>query len=601
MSDTIQETDQRTQADPTAGPLRSQPTSLDRTSSPRTESRPNPSNGSISKWLIRSGILGGIIAIGYLLLPLFQSADETEKLTLTHTLKLRTITDTVIEHGTLESQSVVEGICRLHGWENRITYIVEEGAHVQEGDVVVRFDNSRIVEDLAEEQILLTKVKASVDEAEQQLAVQKNENESAIAAAELKMQLAELDLEKYLEGDYKAELAELDRSIAESKAILAQKRDMAESLRVLVKKGFREPEQLRQMEQEVTSAQFQLDRDEQKKEVLEKFDYKRKITELQSNAEEAVRELARAETTAQSNLAKAEYRLEAARKEFRLQEEEVKEEEEQLEHCEIKASQAGTVAYANHRYIDPQYRVRPGGSIHRRQTVFHLPDMSRMQVRLEIHESLINKIVEGQQAKIKVESYPDVELSGAIDRIADLARSDGDSEEQKYTATILIDSFPKQVKLKPGMTARTEIMIRTMENVVAIPVQAVTEHLNQEYAFVVTEKGLERRAIDTSAGNESFLIVESGLEVGEQVALDAYQRGLEDFGSLSEQEQLELNENSTDQPNNKKPNSKDESAIEPETIESSSAENETDDEVVTEQEPENGSEVGQNSEGSLAD
>ncbi len=489
----------------------------------------------------------------------------------------------------------------MHGWENRITYIVEEGAHVQEGDVVVRFDNSRIVEDLAEEQILLTKVKASVDEAEQQLAVQKNENESAIAAAELKMQLAELDLEKYLEGDYKAELAELDRSIAESKAILAQKRDMAESLRVLVKKGFREPEQLRQMEQEVTSAQFQLDRDEQKKEVLEKFDYKRKITELQSNAEEAVRELARAETTAQSNLAKAEYRLEAARKEFRLQEEEVKEEEEQLEHCEIKASQAGTVAYANHRYIDPQYRVRPGGSIHRRQTVFHLPDMSRMQVRLEIHESLINKIVEGQQAKIKVESYPDVELSGAIDRIADLARSDGDSEEQKYTATILIDSFPKQVKLKPGMTARTEIMIRTMENVVAIPVQAVTEHLNQEYAFVVTEKGLERRAIDTSAGNESFLIVESGLEVGEQVALDAYQRGLEDFGSLSEQEQLELNENSTDQPNNKKPNSKDESAIEPETIESSSAENETDDEVVTEQEPENGSEVGQNSEGSLAD
>jgi RND family efflux transporter MFP subunit len=461
-------------------------------------------------------------------------APEAEDITLTHTVSRMDLTDTVIERGRVESQSTVEGICRLHGYANKITYIVEEGAHVKDGEVVVRFDSSEIEKELIEERIALTKAQAAVDEATEQIEVQKNQNESDIASAELAKTLAELDLKKYEQGDYEAELADIDRGIAESKAALSQKQDQLKNMRVLVKKGFREPEQVRQLEQEVVSARFQVERDEQKKDVLVNFDKGRKLTELQFNAAETGRKLERAKATAKANLAKADLKLAASKEELKYAEEEVEEEEEQLEYCEIVASQAGTVAYANNRWMDQQFRVRPGGSIHRRQTVFHLPDMSRMQVELEFHESIINKLKIGKTATIRVDAFPDDVLYGRVEKISDLARSDTDSDTQNYTGYVTIDSFPSDLKLKPGMTAETEILIRKLEDVIAVPVQAVTEHLGTDYAYVRSPSGFKRTKIKIEAGNESYIIVANGLNEGDEVAMDAYQRGLDDFGTSGE-------------------------------------------------------------------
>ncbi len=326
-----------------------------------------------------------------------------------------------------------------------------------------------------------------------------------------------------------AEIAELDRSIAESKAALEQRKEELKNMRILVKKGYREPERLVQMDQAVKSARFQVDRDEQKKEVLTKFTYLRQITELESKSKEAVRKLVRAEATAKAEMTKARLKLAAAKERLEIESKELKEEEQQLEKAVIKATQSGTVAYANHRWMDPEYRIRPGGSVHRRQTVFHLPDMSRMQVQLEVHESLINKLKVGQKAIIQVAPFPDQKFNGRIKKIADLARSDRNSEEKAYTAIVTIDDFPPDIKLKPGMSAETEIHVRTLKDVIAVPVQTVTQIAGKEFAYVKRGNQFVRTAIKVSEGNESFLVLNEGLELGDEIAMDAYQRGLSDI------------------------------------------------------------------------
>ena len=537
MSDTIQNRTSQTQEPLTPS---AEPQSRNRLSS-QANSTPSPANAAALRGLVQWGtrllLIAGVGLGIYFLSQLFQPSAETEEVTLTFTVARMNLSDTVVERGMLESQSTVEGICKLHGYSNKITYIAEEGAHVKKGDVVVRFDSSGIEKSLIEERIALTKAQAAVDEAIEQIEVQKNQNESDITAAQLEKTLAELDLTKYKDGDFEAELADIDRSIAESKATLSQKQESLKNMRVLVKKGFREPEQVRQLEQEVISAKFQVERDEQKKDVLVNYDKRRKLTELTSKAEETVRKLERAEATAKAELSKAELKLAAAREELKYAEKEVSEEEQQLKNCEIIATQDGTVAYANHRWMDEEFRVRPGGNIHRRQTVFHLPDMSKMQVQLEFHESLINKLKVGKKATIRTEAFPDHILHGRIKKIADLARSDTDSNTQNYTGIVIIDDFPEDLQLKPGMTAETEILIRKLEDVIAVPVQAVTEHLGSDYAYVKTAQGFERRTIEIESGNESYVVVKSGLEVGDEIAMDAYQRGLDDFGTSGENSQ----------------------------------------------------------------
>ena len=465
----------------------------------------------------------------------------------------------------------------MHGWQNKITFIVEEGAAVVEGDVVVKFDASEIETEIAGQKVTVNLAQGSADESREEIEVRKNQNESDIAAAKLEKELADLDLEKYREGDYKAELAELDRSIAESKAALEQRTDELKNMRLLVKKGYREPERLTQMEQAVKSANFQVERDEQKKEVLEKFTFKRQITELQSKADEASRKLSRAETTAKAELSKAELKLANAKKRLKIEQDELKEQEAQLEKAQIEASQSGTVAYANHRWMDPQFKIRPGGNVHRRQTVFHLPDMTRMQVQLDVHESLVNKLKVGQKAIVRVAPFPDRKFTGHIKKIADLARSDRNTEEKAYKATVVIDDFPEDVKLKPGMSAETEIHVRTLTDVAAIPVQAVTQIAGKEYAYVKHGSRYERIPIEVSEGNESFLVVDSGLGPGDVVAMDAYQRGREDIELEGLEDQVESesefeNEPATDEIDDDKQDATEETDSQPVAKEADSGE-----------------------------
>ena len=143
---------------------------------------------------------------------------------------------------------------------------------------------------------------------------------------------------------------------------------------------------------------------------------------------------------------------------------------------------------------------------------------------------------------IRIDSFPDFEFQGKIEKIADLARTDYGMETKSYPAIITIDRIPKGVKLKPGMTAETEILVRTLDDVVAIPVQAVTEHLGTNFCFVKQSNGYERRKIEIRDGNESFLIADSGIAENDEVALDAYQRGLKEFESLSNEETAALKE-----------------------------------------------------------
>ena len=322
----------------------------------------NPSASLALRWGGRFIVLAALVVTAYFVIPKIWPANANMvDSAVAHKIQITTLRDTVIERGTLESQSTIDGICQLHGYRNKITFLVEEGATVQKGDVVVRFDNSEITQRVAAQKIKVTNAEKAVTNAEEQLELQKNKNESDIAAAEMAKNLADLDLKKYIEGDYIEQLAEADRSIAESKARLAQMQQQLKNTRVLVKKGFREPEQLRELEQTVKSAQFQVDRDIQRKEILVKFDHQRKITELESTAKETGRKLTRAKSNAKSELLKANAGLDSARRSLEIEQAELKEDEEQLTRCEITAPHSGTVAYANSRWMDPEFKIRQGG------------------------------------------------------------------------------------------------------------------------------------------------------------------------------------------------------------------------------------------------
>ncbi len=479
------------------------------------------------RWMLRIVALIVIIVIAYRFqwLPF---GSETTTSNLTYQVSRRTITDTVVERGVVESQNNFVGTCLLPGWENRIIFIVPEGATVNSGDVVVRFDSGEIDRMISEKSSALNEAQGKFSQAKADLDIQKNKNQSDIQAATLEQQLAVLDRDKYVQGDFIAEKSDFERQIAEGQAELEKVEDELRNMETLVSKGFRTPEQLREVQLRRNSFRYRLDRDKQKMSVLLDFDFIRKKTEFEGKATEAALKLQRAKDTAAAEERKAEAAIESAKNAVQISEEELKELQRQKEFCEIKAPQTGTVAYANQAWFDPESRIREGASVRRQQSVFYLPDMKRMQVKVQINEAAVNKIKTGLKATVRMDAFPEVTLSGTIHYVSELAQS-GFSSVMNYESIVLVDSFPETINIKPGMTAQVEVLVGVYNDVLAVPVTAITEHQGQTFVYRLEGGQVARQRVKTGRATHSFIELTEGIESGQVLSLDAYQRGLEDF------------------------------------------------------------------------
>ena len=483
----------------------------------------------LSRLLIAAVIIGGVVFAGFKVWEQVRPEADVEITTLTYTVVPRDLNVTVSESGSLESQKTVKGTCELNSYENKIISIVEEGTLVKEGEVVVTFDSSKIDEQIAEQEIEVNSARAEVEANEQEIEVTKNENESTIATAEMDLDLAKLDLRKYKQGDYLVKKNELRGKIALAESELQKSKDAYLHLKELVKSGYREPEQLQSAKQTVESSKFNLRRDKESLRVLEKFEHERSLTEFTAKAKEAVRKLARSKASATAKLTKAKGAYDNAKSRLTMKKKQLKEFMEEKGKCEIKAPQDGIVAYAESRRYGSQ-PVGPGVTVYQRQTIFKLPDMTRMKVKVNIHESVVKKVKKDQKARIRIEAFPNLLLDGTVTKVAMLAdssRSWLNNGVKEYTSYVDVDALPDEQQLKPGMSAEVEIMVGEYEDVLAVPVQAVTEQRGRHYAFVKNGDEFETRKVKVGHNNDKFIEVTSGLSEGDEITLDARERALE--------------------------------------------------------------------------
>ena len=487
---------------------------------------------------------GGVVALGYYsseTLGLGLSTGGRSDRPLTSTARKGTLTVTVVESGDLESTKTVDGICEVKGYQVKIIEIVPEGTRVEKGDVVVRFDSSEVEKSIAQEEIKVQQAKTKIETSEQEVEIARNKAEEERVTAEIEHKLATLTLEKYTESDYPGEVADLRGNIAQQDSKAEEALGKYEQTKELVRKGFRTPEQLRSAEQEYEQYKFFLERDRQKLEGKEKFELQLKKTELQSKVTQAEGKVKRSEATARASIAKAESEFESAKAAFTLEDAQLKEFEEQVAKSKIVAEQSGVVAYDNEYYYDSSMQIREGAMVHFRRKIFSLPDMSSMQVKVNVHESLVKKVQAGQKAEIRIEAFPSLILRGTVQSIANLSdsnRSWRSGGAKEYLTVVTIDAMPEEA-LRPGMTAEVKILVSTINDALIVPLQCVIAHKGEHFVYVDDGKTITRRPVTIGETNEKLVQIVEGLKPGEKVAQDAKLRADEEFREQSGQDEEE--------------------------------------------------------------
>lgn len=430
---------------------------------------------------------------------------------------------TVIERGELESAQSVEVRCEADGREFKLVTILPEGTPVKKNQEVGRLDTDAIDKLIAEQLVKAEQTDGKARAAKAELEVQENKAKSEIAKADLNAQLAELDLEKYDKAEFAADFNEKKGAIDLAQKELEEANTNLEFTKRLVTRGLAQMEQKKLKEMEVNTKEYIVKRDQARLLVLE-YEKRRKLTELKYKAEDTKLELDRTRKSSQASIDKARSEWEAAEKTAKLERIQLGKLQAQREKFTIKAPQDGIMVYFK-RPWDESARIQPGATVYSQQSIFTLPDLDHMKVKVKIHESVIKKVKVGMPVAITVDALgPKVTMHGTVKTVATLAQSEWRSSVKEYETEVTVDDLPDKAGLKPGMTGEVRILIEKRSNVLMVPVQSVTEREGKHYAYVINGSGANRREVKIGEANEQFVQVDEGLNEGESVALDARAR-----------------------------------------------------------------------------
>lgn len=437
----------------------------------------------------------------------------------------------IVQRGSLESLQDRDVYDEVEG-RTKIISIVPEGTRVKKGDLVCELDSAALKEKLADQSPMTL------------------DAEAVFRSVRLSRQTVELALAEYENGIYPQRLRGATGEIARAEsAILAAenrlKRTQAAHDRVqeLMKAqegrvtagdiltGLKIDDRLDEAQQRLGRERSALELAQLNRNVLEKFTKTRTTKELSSEVDKARFDEQAKERT---------WELEKAKQARLLR---------QIAACSLRAPGDGLVVYAND--VDPlhgPHQIKEGAVVSERQKIFSVPDLAHMRVNTWVDESIVDRLSPGQTATVQVDAFPDRSLTGSVVYVA--PRPDPkalfDRDVKVYPANV--DIKEDMPGLRPGMTAKVDILVAELDRVLSVPLQAVIWHDQQGRVAVKTaENTIEWREVTLGLANNESIEVKEGLKSGETVVLNP-----EPFLTEDQKRSLERSKSSPQRPSRPK-------------------------------------------------
>lgn len=429
--------------------------------------------------------------------------------------------------GELEARNQIELRSQLDTRAD-IVEIVAEGTVVKKGDLLVQLNAEDLQDQIDQQTLEVERAEADVIAAENALKIQISQNESQERAAQLKIDLAQLALDQWLEGDVKQTRSSQQLELEQAERDLERLQEKYDLSKQLNAEGFLSNDQLKSDFMDLKRAEARLETAALDKKTYEEFQYPRDEKTKNSDLQEAIADLERVRTQNEINKGAKQSSLDTTRRQFELKAERLEKLKEQVSLARIEAPADGLVVYATSVGRDRDRMMfggdgplQIGSEVRPNQNLIILPDTSSMVASVRVHESLAGRLRPGQPATITVDAQSDITYAGRVTSIGVLAESGGwrDPNRREYSVRIAVDHNNADGTLKPSMRVEAEIMLGAVEDALMVPVQAVFS--DGPVKFVYRPKGprYERVPIEVGRMSDTFAEVVSGLEEGDPVLL----------------------------------------------------------------------------------
>jgi HlyD family secretion protein len=170
-------------------------------------------------------------------------------------------------------------------------------------------------------------------------------------------------------------------------------------------------------------------------------------------------------------------------------------------------------------------------------------DLSKIEAVIEVDENDVINVSLGDSSVIELDAFPDTTFTGVVTKIANSAITTGAGTQEQVTnfeVTVTFDN--PDARFRPGMSATVDIMTQRNDNVIKVPIQAVTvrkekrlkkkddiEERNQsndiedsntkssEVVFIVEDGKAIVKPVKLGISDDMYYAILSGLNEGDKV------------------------------------------------------------------------------------
>lgn len=238
---------------------------------------------------------------------------------------------------------------------------------------------------------------------------------------------------------------------------------------------------------------------------------------------------------AKSQLKAAEFNVKSA-------EASLKEAQENLVKTNIYAPMSGTISK-----LSVEIGERVVGTTQMAGTeMLRIADLNRMEVLVDVNEIDIIRLAAGDTASIEIDAYPNRKFKGVVTQVANSSKNSGTAvtADQVTNFEVKVNILPESyrdlstkgnIPLRPGMSASVSIQTAKRENVIKIPLQAITTRkglsdsldmvdgvVQKVFLYDSQSKTVKVHAIETGIQDMNHIEVTKGLDTTARIVTAPY-------------------------------------------------------------------------------
>ena len=408
---------------------------------------------------------------------------------------------------------------------------VKDQAVLKKGDLIVAFSDENYLDELEDQTITIEENEKNLMILQQDYQMKIADIVSAIKSSTDAHRTSKEALEKYVSEDAPLQKKNLQQNLASARLNVENEEENLASLKSSLLSASMGDEAARlKIEAQVESSEMKIENLESAEEnasynlrIFKQYTFPQQSRKLEQNQVKSEMNLQKELVNSAAQRLQIERKIQTQERVLRSLRQQKEDLIENIAMLKVWAPVDGTISYGNpdpRRRNQQQKEIVVGTAMNRSEIIGSIPDLSRLIVNVDIPEISRSKIDTGMRAEMRIKALPNLRLSGAVEKVSDMASLliFWDRSSPKIYPTI-ISLDQNDSALRPGMTVEVDMISAVISKVLFVPVEALFIKEGDVFCQVKKAVGSEERSVTIGRSSSSYVEILKGLEEGDRVLL----------------------------------------------------------------------------------